>query len=1057
MTRRLACALLTLLVTSLALADDHEPGPQRWQNHQVFEVNKLPPRASFEPGSSGGERPPEGSPWVRSLDGPWRFLWVPRPDLAPAGFEHPDYDDQAWGTIPVPANWEVHGHGHAIYLDERYPFEATWPRVPLDHNPVGSYRRSFTVPGTWDGRRVHLEFGGARSALTVWLNGEFVGYSQGAKTPALFDVTEMLVPGENLLAAQVVRWSDASYLESQDMLRMSGLERGVRLVAWPEVRAWDVFARASLAHDNRTGTLSVDVSLVNESDRDEEVEAIIVVRDPQRELSIAAEPDLARLVLPAGGRATVTLTTEIPDVRPWTAETPELYRLIVDVNPAHGRGPQTNAAVFDIGFRRVEIAGNQLLVNGRPITIRGVNRHETHPETGHVVDEATMLHDIQLMKQANINAVRSSHYPNDPRWYDLCDRHGLWVIDEANIESHPLAISDETQIGDEPSWIPAHLARTRSMVERDKNHPSIIIWSLGNEAGEGRVFEATYRWIKERDPGRPVQYEPAGLADDTDIYCPMYPPIERLERYATGTPDRPCIMIEYAHAMGNSVGNLADYWRAIDTHPVLQGGFIWDWVDQSLARIDDLGRRYWAYGHDYHPTLPTDGNFLNNGLVNPDREPHPHWHEVKKVYQPVAFAWDGRWQGDAVGVTLHNRFDFRDLSHLALGWVLREDGAVVASGPLDMPTIDAGESTVETVDLTGIERRADREYHLTVRAVTRRADGLVPAAYEVAWEQFLVQAAARPAPAVTGEAPMVTELADRWTVSGGPVSLTVSRATGLITRYAVHGEVMLTAGPAPSFWRPPTDNDLGNGMHEWAAVWRDAGPGRELQGVELQQHDGRAVITARWRLPSVQGSVSQTYTMAPGGAVHVAQRLTLPEDAELPDIPRVGTQLEAPRRLRFLRYLGRGPHENYADRKTSARVGAYTAEVDAMFHRYSRPQETGNHCDVRWAALIDEHGHGVMAVGDSLLSVSAWPFAMSELDFVPAAAGAVSASGLVPVTARHGAELAIGERVVWNLDAWQMGVGGDTSWGRRVHPEYCIPATSQEFGYWLVPVENQPR
>ncbi len=1052
MMGRMAVVLLALIcLAGIAGAEDHAPGDHYWDNHQIFGINKLDPHATGFPFASRAaalDDQPEHSPWQQSLDGIWKFRWVRKPADAPAGFEQPSFDDRDWDDIPVPANWEVEGHGHAIYLDERYPFEAVWPRVPLDYNPVGSYRRTFEVDSSWQGRRIWLHFGGVRSALTVWLNGEFVGYSQGAKTPAEFDVTDLVMPGTNTLALQIVRWSDGSYLESQDMLRMSGIERSVRLIAVPEVHVADFFARALLAPDGPMGILHLDVAVANHGGSASDVDLHWSVLDAGGERRVLRS-GTARLALAASARDSFTVAEPVPGALPWTAETPRLYTLLLELRTPGG---ETISVVRDdIGFRRVEIIGGQLLVNGRPITIRGVDRHETHPETGHVVDLATMERDITLMKQHNINAVRSAHYPNDPRWYDLCDKHGLWVIDEANIESHPLAISADTQIGDTESWIPAHLDRTRRMVERDKNHPSIIIWSLGNEAGEGRVFEATYDWIKDRDGTRPVQYEPAGKARYTDIYSPMYPRIEWLVEYAESDPDRPLIMIEYCHAMGNSVGNLADYWRAIDAYPSLQGGFIWDWVDQSLAMIDDQGRRFWAYGHDYHPDLPTDGNFLNNGLVNPDREPHPHLHEVKKVYQPVRFTAADPASGV---ITVTNRYDFVSLDHLRLVWSLSEDGVGVATAAVPTPRLNAGESAPVTIDLSAVPLDPAREYHLTISARRAVATPLVPLDHEVAGEQFLLQS---PAPPTTTqpEGSLAFSTGDTgWTITGDRFTAFFSRETGELATLRFDDHQLILAGPRPNFWRPPTDNDLGNGMQDWAAAWREAGPQRSLVSARAAATAEQVTITSIYELPSVAGTVTLVQTVHPDGAIHVDQHLELTRD-DLPNIPRVGTQLTLPRTLRMMTWYGRGPHESYADRKTSARVARHTGLVDDQFHRYSRPQETGNKTDVRWVALTGEEGVGLLAVGQRPLETSAWPFAMTDLDFVPAAKGAESASGLVPVTAKHGAELVVGDFVTWNVDARQMGVGGDTSWGRLVHEEYTIPAASQAFSYWLVPFDGR--
>ena len=1023
-----------------------------WENHQVFGLGKLEPHATLFPYASRAaalrdER--ERSPYFLSLDGVWDFLWVPKPDDAPEGFEKEGFGTSGWSRIPVPGNWEVHGFGKAIYLDERYPFEAEWPRVPHDYNPVGSYLRTFTIDSEWQGRRIRLHFGGVRSAMYVWVNGRKVGYSQGAKTPAEFDVTDFVRPGRNTLALRVFRWSDASYLESQDMLRMSGIERSVFVAAFPSTYVADFFARASLDDAYRDGLLDLEVDVVNESTTGAALTVRYDLLDEAAELRTVLSGSLPARLGP-GEKTRLEFSGRLAGVRRWSAETPHLYTLLVEL--VDGSGNVVSVLRDDVGFRRVEVRGGQLLVNGRAVTIRGVNRHETHPETGHVVGLETMRRDLELMKLHNVNAVRSAHYPNDPRWYDLTDRYGLYVVDEANIESHPLANHEDTQLGNTKSWLPAHLDRTRRMVERDKNHPSIILWSLGNEAGEGAIFEETYRWIKQRDPSRPVQYEPAGLAAYTDVYSPMYPPIERLVAYAETEPARPLIMCEYAHAMGNSVGNLADYWAAIDRYPVLQGGFIWDWVDQALSRVDDKGRRFWAYGHDYHPDLPTDGNFLNNGLVDPDRNPHPHLHEVKKVYQPIRFsaldAAAGRFE-------VENRYVFRSLDHVGLSWSLLEDGIEVAADESGSPSVPPGEKRVTTIDVPTYEQRPGREYHLALSARTLVSEPFVPVGHEVAWEQFELPSVptVEPVRADTRGIELV-ETEAGWTLSGESFEAFFSRTSGELESYRYQGRELIRQGPRPNYWRPPTDNDLGNGMHEWAAPWREASSTRELEEFSAEvTAEGHGRVRVRYRLGSGQARTDISYVIRGDGVVEIEHRLT-PASDDLPKIPRVGTQLVLPASMRFVAWFGRGPHESYADRFTSARVGRWAAPVSELGHRYPRPQETGNRTEVRWMAVTDEHGVGLLAVGRPRLSASAWPFAMDELDYVPGKRGAASASGLVPVTSRHGADLVERDFVTWNLDFRQMGVGGDTSWGRPVHEEYTILPQEQSYGFCLVPFDE---
>ena len=1024
-----------------------------WQNHEVFGINKLPPYASgfnFPDREKALEANPESSDWYLSLDGRWKFNWSRAPFDAPVGFEKPSYDDSDWDEIPVPSNWEVEGYGHAIYLDERYPFEAQWPAVPEDYNPVGAYRTSFELPAQWDGKIVRLVFGGARSAMYVWLNGRRVGYSQGAKTPAAFDITPFIQPGKNTLALKIHRWSDASYLESQDMLRMSGLERGIHLEAIPESHIADVFFRGGLKNQYRDGKLDLDVLIRNQSEEQGSYQLQWSLLNP-RQGNAKVGQGLEHFDLPGGESRELSLSQSIAGVDSWSAETPRLYILLLHLQD---KGGKTLAVWSDqVGFRDVEIRDGQLMVNGNALTIRGVNRHETHPQTGHVVSRETMLQDILLMKANNINAVRSAHYPNDPYWYDLTDRYGLWVIDEANIESHPLAISGDTQLGNEMSWLPAHLDRTQRMVERDKNHPSIIIWSLGNEAGEGKIFESTYEWIKQRDPTRLVQYEPAGTAGYTDIYCPMYAPIQRLLDYAATEPVRPAIMIEYAHAMGNSVGNLADYWSAIDSHPSLQGGYIWDWVDQSLAFKDEKGRRYWAYGHDYHPDLPTDGNFLNNGLVDPDRQPHPHLFEVKKVYQPLSFKV---LDGSARRFEVTNRYDFIGLDHLAFEWKLQEDGQVIASDVFEVAETRPGESTRIDINPPDVSRKPGAEYHLILQASQKENSDAIPSGHPLAWEQFSLGREQMVEAHTPDGVVRVKDSGDAIIVSGSDFEIVFSREDGAIDSYRLHGREMLVSGPVPNFWRPPTDNDLGNGMPEWAAAWKLAGPDRKLESIQADTLDGLVHIRTGFELHGIGSRLIVSYVIDALGAISVQMEFQ-PGDLPLSKIPRFGMQLSLPTGFSRVEWFGRGPHESYADRKTSAAVGRYSDDVANMFHRYSRPQETGNLTDVRWMRLGDDEGYGWRVSGQELLSISTWPFEMRDLAFVASESGSGSASGLVPLTSRHGAELEVTGVVTWNIDAAQMGVGGDTSWGRPVHEPYTISPVPRVYKYKLEPFGVTPQ
>lgn len=1026
-----------------------------WENHQIFAINKEAPRAtafSFDNKLAAIQNKKEQSPWYRSLNGLWKFNWVRKPADKPKGFHKVEYDDQDWDNIKVPANWEVEGYGYPIYLDEKYPFTTQWPDVQDDYNPVGSYRRSFVLPEEWMQREIFLYFGAVKSAMYVWVNGQKVGYTQGSKTPAEFNISSYIRKGKNTIALQIYRWSDASYIESQDMLRLSGIEREVYLYATPKVRIRDFFAIAGLDDRYENGTFSLQVDLKNYTKQFQSgLQLEVELLDNENNLKTIYQENQAATIT-GKGSLEVNFSTLIPNIRSWTAETPHLYTLLIYLKDSQS-GKFLSTISDKIGFRKVEIKNGQLLVNGQAIRIKGVDRHETHPHTGHVISRAIMLKDIQLMKQHNINAVRSSHYPNHPDWYDLTDQYGLYVIDEANIESHPLANSEKTQIGKEMSWLPAHMERTQRMFHRDKNHPSIIIWSLGNEAGHGPVFEATYQWLKANDTTRMVQYEPAELEDYTDIYCPMYPPIEKLENYAKQKPKRPLIMIEYAHAMGNSVGNLQDYWNAIEAYPNLQGGFIWDWVDQSLEYTNEKGLKYLAYGHDYHPDLPTDGNFLNNGLVNPFREAHPHILEVKKVYQPIKFRVVDAAKGQ---FEVWNKHDFINLEDFKIRWEIRGNGILVAKG--DIPVVEVPPNSKKLIQISygNLSPISEVEYFLKLSAVYNKTHPLIPIAHEVAWDQFPLSQQKAKKSINLNELGTLTlqESSNSIQITGNDFSITFDQKKGQLSKWVYQNNDLIQSGLTINCWRAPTDNDLGNGMHKWAVVWKDAGKKAELQYFKILSKKAKVIeLESLFNLPKTQSNFKITYTIYGNGQIQIENTFT-PGQKDLPKIPRLGLQLQTPAEFQWMQWYGRGPHETYWDRKTSGEIKLWKGTVWEQLHRYSRPQETGNKTDVRWMTLTNEEGIGLAAIADSEpLSMSAWQLAMEDLDFVAGKKGAASASGLVPVTSKHGAELFPKNFITWNIDYKQMGVGGDTSWGRLVHEEYTLPAKRYQYRFWLCPID----
>ncbi len=1031
-------------------------GEERIQNlhndHTAFGENKLPPHAhffAFESREQAQKNVLENSGRYQSLNGYWKFHWVRSPKDRIQNFYSNSLNDTQWDSIPVPANWEVEGYDHPIYLDERYPFTTKWPDAPEDYNPVGTYRRHFNIDKSWLDDDIIIHFAGAKSAMYLYVNGQYVGYSQGSKTPAEFNLTPFVKEGDNLIAIQMYRWSDASYLESQDMLRMSGTEREVFLYAKPKISIKDFEVIADLDSSFKHGKFELNLDIEN---------ALNSV--PYKWLTVELSKEgmshffyKKKLEISPKQITKVRLDTLIDHVQSWTAETPDLYQLSIALTELPEKTGETDQFIeTSIGFRNVTIENSQLLVNGKAIYIRGVDRHETDPHTGHVVSKESMERDVRLMKANNINAVRSSHYPNHPYWYELCDKHGLYVIDEANIESHPLAIDESTQLGNEMSWLAAHLDRTQRMFYRDRNHPSIIIWSLGNEAGVGKIFEETYTWLKKHDATRPVQYEPASHLPYSDLFCPMYPRPSKLEDYAMNDPQKPGIMIEYAHAMGNSVGNLQDYWDIIERYPSLQGGFIWDWVDQSLEYKDEKGNPYLAYGHDYHPDLPTDGNFLNNGLVDPYRNPHPHLYEVKKVYQPASFEWNQ----ETSELTISNKNFFRSFDMVGLKWQIETEGRRIHSGEIPNLQIPAQESKTFKINYGELGMS---ECILTSSLITMEREGLLEKGHELAFEQFVIQEAD-----TLFSKPYIMDFEDRKGLATienkgdqiiletGENKLILDSKTGGIVSWTVDDQVITKQAIQPNFWRAPTDNDLGNGMHKWAQIWKRASteftsslaenPEKNEQGIQFK---------LMYQLPDNVANYSVDFLFSYNGELLLDCKFS-PNSDTLPNIPRMGMSLILTKTFTETEWYGRGPHESYWDRKTGAKIGVYSGFIEDQYHQYIRPQESGNKTDIRWMRVLNGQLKLTAKPYDNyLLNGSVWPFDQSEIDFEMGKDGGKSASGLVPVTSKHAIDVRTGQLVRWNIDHLQMGLGGDTSWGRLVNDEYCIPAKAYHYSFIIIP------
>ncbi|MDJ0276449.1 glycoside hydrolase family 2 TIM barrel-domain containing protein [Sphingomonas sp. 2R-10] len=1046
---KMGTAAMALAMTSMAAAQDTAPrvDPVQidatrpdWENPAIFARGKMPAAATgfpFETRAIAIANDPAASARYLSLDGQWKFAFSPGAEQVPTGFERPDYDVSGWKSIKVPADWQAEGYDQARYNNITYPFPASRPLIPHATNPVGSYRRDVDLPAGWSGQDVILHIGAAGSAYYVWVNGGRVGYSEDSKLPSEFDVTRFVKPGRNTVAIQVIRWSDGSYLEDQDFWRVSGIERSVYLVAAPATRVRDTFVHAGLDDDFRDGRLSVDLVVTPGA----ATTARLVLLDGDRAIVERSAP-----VAAGKGDRTVTLAGTVPGVRAWTAETPDLYTLVTELVDAKGRVLQSTAR--SIGFRTVAIRNGLVSVNGKPITIRGVNRHEHDPETFHVVSRASMERDVQLMKRNNINAIRTSHYPNDPYLYELADRYGLYVMDEANIESH--AYMDyankhpderaKLQIGFDPAWRDAHVSRVVNMLERDKNHPSVIFWSLGNEAGIGPNFEAAAAAAKRRDPGRLVSYLGWGTWDGVhdhrpnwfaDIYAPMYDPAVKMADYAVNwTFRQPMIQCEYGHMMGQSGGNLKEYWDTIYAYPdKLQGGFAWDWVDQSMYRYTRDGRRYWGDGGEYGPNPGGDIEF-GDGLLQSDRTPNPQLYELRKVYSPVQF--DGF--DPATGrVTVRNRHDFRDLSGFALAWEVIEDGVPVASGRLPDLTTPARGAEAITLPLASVRRRDGAEYFVTV-TVTSKAGAvpLVPGGTIVGFEQFAL-AGAPPAPPASSGVATIGEARGAITLSAGGAVLEVDRRTGLVRRYAKDGRDLVTGG-APHFWRAVTDNDIGIGTDKQLAMWKAMSDARTVTSVKAD----RGAVTIGYDLGDGAARFETRYAMAGDGSVAVDGVLT-PVKADLPPPFRVGFAFAMPTDVTSVEWYGRGPHESYVDRRTSAPIGLWRGAIAEQNHDFIRPQETGNKVDVRWMELSGA-GRGLRVQGDQPLMMNALAFPYADLDrHTP---GTWKSTDVVP----HG-------QVTMLVDSAQWGVGGDTQWSEfgKPLPQYRTTLAPTRVAFRLTP------
>ena len=1010
-----------------------------WENQSIYKVNRQEPVAHFFPYES--ERyaligNPEKSKFFISLNGEWDFYFSKNPNERPKEFYRSDFDISDWKTIDVPGHWELQGWSQPIYLDEEYPFPPDPPNIPILNNEVGSYRRSFQYPAYWRGRDVFIHFSGVRSAFYCWVNGEKVGYSQGSKTPAEFNITPYLKNGTNHISVEVYRYSDGSYLEGQDTWRLSGIERDVYIYSVPKTRVSDFFVQSGLDSLYKNGKFKLGVDLISgESNTGKHV-----VRVRLSEIGGEVETVYDSLYkVKIDSSQTVWFEKSIKNVMKWNAEEPNLYQLHINLSDPFGKILQSFTQ--KVGFRQIEIADGNLKVNGKVITLRGVNRHEWDPLKGRAIDEKSMINDIKIMKQNNINAVRCSHYPNQVRWYELCSEYGLYVIDEANIEAHGMRFHDKSyqKITNDSLWTGQWLDRGKRMVERDKNQSSIIIWSMGNEAGDGENFKKLYKWIKRSDPTRPVVYEPAKSKSHTDITFPMYKNLEFIFKYADTNPTKPLILCEYAHAMGNSVGNLQDYWDVIEKYKSLQGGFIWDFVDQTIYKTTSDSIGYWGYGGDFKgPFLENDSNFCANGLVSPDRKPNPHLNEVKKVYQPIKFEAIDLSNGK---IKITNKYDFKNLDNLKFMYNIIGDGKSKFSGELSSLQLEPGESKSLTFNLFSIIPEPGVEYFLLLEVKTETSNNLIPKDHLIAWEQFRLPISRYTIPIDSKEFfPVSIEFIDSSIlVKGDDFRLSFNQQSGLLDQYNYRSVSLLQSELHPFFWRAPTDNDLGNGMPERCAIWRSAHEEIVLQSLDTSVIENIANIDAMYVHEETKIQLNINYSVYGNGIIKIKQTL-YPSGIVLPELPRFGMKMSVPKTFKNLDWFGRGPHESYWDRKTSAKIGRYSGKVWDQTFAYVRPQETGNKTDVRWMALSNG-SVGLMAKGLPTFDGSVHQYSYSVLDYTKN-------------SQRHGKiDIMPGEQIDWIIDYKQMGVGGDNSWGAKPHDKYTLPmdTTVYNLEYAIMP------
>ena len=1011
---------------------------KEWQDESVNEINRAAMHTHFfayENVEKAGSDVKENSKNFMSMNGSWKFFWVKNADQRPTDFWKVGYNDKGWDDMKVPAVWELNGYGDPIYVNIGYPWRNQYknnpPHVPTEKNHVGSYRREFVIPADWSGKDIVAHFGAVSSNMYLWVNGKFVGYSEDSKLEAEFDLTPYVKPGQkNLIAFQVFRWCDGSYFEDQDFFRYTGVARDCYLYARNKKRIDDIRVVPDLDAEYKSGSLTVNLSLKGNA-------AVSL------ELLDAANKTVATAEVKGAGKQSSVIRVDNPNK--WTAETPYLYTLRATLKEG---GKVTEVVPLKVGFRKIELKNSQLLVNGQPVLFKGADRHEMDPDGGYVVSRERMIQDIQIMKKFNLNAVRTCHYPDNSFWYDLCDKYGIYVVAEANLESHGMGYEEAT-LAKVPSFKKTHLERNQRNVQRNYNHPSIIFWSLGNEAGYGPNFDAAYDWVKKEDPSRAVQYERSGYEGKTDIHCPMYLNYKDCIKYCEDdSKTKPLIQCEYAHAMGNSEGGFKEYWDLVRKYPKYQGGFIWDFVDQSCRWTGKNGKMIYAYGGDFNRFDASDNNFCDNGLISPDRVPNPHMYEVGYFYQNI---WTTAADLKAGELNVYNENFFRDLSAYALEWELMKNGTVVRTGRVDNLNVAPQQTAKIKLDLG--KTCACAEWLLNVRYVQKQREGLVPAGHIVAKDQLVLNEYKAPAMTLQNVTDMNIQTAlpriddansQCVMIEGENFNIQFAKADGFMDKYMVDGLDMIKEGAklTPNFWRAPTDNDFGAGLQQKYAVWKN--PKFKLASLKSEMKDGLAVVSAEYEMPSVSAGtkLQLTYEINNRGAVKVNQKLVAEKGAKVSNIFRFGMQMVMPKSFENISYYGRGPVENYIDRKWATELGVYNQTVTDQFYAYIRPQENGNKTDIRWWKQLNEAGCGLQFVAEAPFSASALHYTIESLD-----------SGLEKKQ-EHSNEVEPADLTNFLIDKVQMGLGCVDSWGAIPREEYMLPYGDYEFTFIMQPINN---